>query len=401
MAIPDYVLILDAHPAEDGRIQKHIRFLQGSGYTVYHLHFIPYAADPGIADGNYSLFGEKSRHINLHWKIRFKGMRLLNYLSLFSPALAKKTADAIQALGVPLATKGIIHVHDPILLPLAQKIQCKWLTHAKIVYDRHEVYEDMKRFAGIGGYRLFERIAGNSISGVVVVSERFKEIGSHFFPKLKIVSVPNFPLDCQRDSDNILKKIESFSPETPLICIYIGSLRRDLDRDIDLLLTIADEILTRFLDATIIIGGPCTDKKLGDELKTLEEKFPERFVYMGTVPHSRVMEVTATAHIGFHFMKSSANCWTAGSSTKIFEYLATGTIPVARTEFDYREDLCSCGLLFDRDTPRQTIVQQLFMLLEDTNRIQKMMVLSYQTGKKFSYENAAENYLTLYETILN
>src|SRR5690606_7909211 len=144
---------------------------------------------------------------------------------------------------VPLAKKGIIHVHDPILLPIAKKIQQQFLTQSKIVYDRHEVYEDMKRFAGIGGYRLFEQIAGSSASGIVVVSDGLRDKVSKQFPSARIVSVPNFPPLSLIQRGKVAEKIQNFSKYSDIYCIYIGSLNRNLDRDINLLLKIAEQVL--------------------------------------------------------------------------------------------------------------------------------------------------------------
>jgi len=397
---PEYILILDAHPVDDGRIQKHIRFLQDRGSTVYHIHFIPYGSNPSVEDGRYSLFGEKSWHVNLHWKIRYKGLRLLNYIPLFSSRLARHTIDAIQTLEVPFAAKGIIHVHDPILLPLAKKIQGKWLVNAKIVYDRHEVYEDMKRFGGFGGYRLFEHIAGNSVSGVVVVSDLHKKAVTGFFPKALVTTVPNFPMAAFVDQKTVLDKIHSFAQTTPIICIYIGSLRQYLDRDIDLLLILADAILTEISAARFFIGGTCDDAGVERKLDLLQQKFKSRFTYLGPVPYDQVIQKTENAHIGFYLVKPDTGYWVPCSPNKIFEYLSCGVIPVIRADCDFKDEMRSCGLFFARNTSEAVIIDSVISLLKNPEEMKSRMELCLKIASNFAYENVSDRYRLLYETII-
>jgi glycosyltransferase involved in cell wall biosynthesis len=398
---PDFVLILDAHPVEDGRIQKHIRFLQEQGYAVYHLHFIPYTVDPGVDDGNYSLFGEKSWHINLNWKIRLKGLRLLNYLLLFSPVLIRKTNHVIRNLGVPIAANGIIHVHDPILLPLAKKIQGTLLTHSKIVYDRHEVYEDMKRFAGIGGYRQFEKISASSVSGVVVVSDGSKDSVAKIFPNAFVQSVPNFPMRSFINENKITEKIQNFSKSSSIHCVYIGSLQRNLDRDIELLLHVAEEILTKIPNSQFSVGGSCSDNELLTRFDTLQKTFPNRFNYLGIVPYSKVVEFTQNTHIGFFFIKPDTSYWVPCSPNKVFEYLSCGVIPVVRADCDYRDEMRLGGLFFERDSDEQVITDAIISLLKNSEEMKKKMELCLDVGSRFKYESVVNNYILLYNSILN
>jgi len=391
-------LIIDAHPLEDGRIQKHIRFLQDQGYNVYHIHFIPYAADQWVDDGKYSLFGEKSWHINLHWKIRHKGLRLLNYLSLFSPALTRKTIDVIRSLDMPSNESGIIHVHDPILLPLAKIIQSEWLTHAKIVYDRHEIYEGMKRIGGISGYRLFEMLSKNSISGVVIVSERFKEKIAGMFPKSIIHTVPNYPVKSMTDKRKILDKIDSFSQSDPLNCVYIGSLRQDLDRDINLLLKTADNILAKFPHSKFFIGGPCYDNIILNDLKKLQQKYQKRFNYLGTVPNSQVIKITEEAHIGFLFLKNQPED-DFRTPNKIYEYLLCGLIPIIRGNIEDSEKIAMVSLLFSYRDPIAFLECQIESLLPNRKKMQEMMRYSYELGHQYEWETVALRYLDLYRSL--
>lgn len=396
---PDFILILDAHPEEDGRIQKHIRFLQENDYRVYHIHYIPYLSEPELPDGEYSLFGEKSYRINLHWKIRHKYFRMLNYLSLFSPDLTQKTADAIQSLKVPPAKKGIIHVHDPILLPIAKKIQREFLTQSKIVYDRHEIYEDMKRFAGIGGYRLFEQIAGSSASGIVVVSDGLRDKVSKQFPRARVVSVSNFPTLSLIQRGIVDEKIQNFSKNSDIYCIYIGSLNRNLDRDINLLLKIAEHVLLKIPNSRFFLGGPCSDHDLVTTIDGLQKAFPSRFTYLGIVPYLKVIEITQNVHIGFFLINPDTRYWVPCSPNKVFEYLSCGVIPVVRADCDYLDEIRSCGLFFERNTDESVISNSLSSLLQNSEEMKAKMKLCLEVGSRFTYEEKAKNYILLYNSL--
>ena len=399
MVKPDYVLILDAHPVEDGRIQKHIRFLNDSGYTVYHIHFIPYASEPDVGDGKYSLFGEKSWHVNLHWKIRYKGLRLLNYLSLFSPALAQKTTDAIRALGIPPASMGIIHVHDPILLPLAKKIRSSYLTQCAIVYDRHEIYDRMKRFGGISGYGLFEKTVRRDVQGVVVVSDYHIKSAAGTFSDTPIVCIPNFPLGSMFDHETIQKKIEVFSRDSIILCSYIGSLRNDYDRDVSLLLDVSQLLMEKCPRVNITIGGPCSDQDILDRLSKLSDSFPGRFQYTGPIPYKQASMITQESHIGFYFLKNQ-EAGHVGSPNKVYEYLFCGVIPVLKGTIDYASEFVDCSHFCSQNDDAEQIATAIEHIIMDTDRVEKMINCAHNLGQSFTWDHVAGHYVELYEKIL-
>lgn len=400
MTKPAYILVLDAHPIEDGRIQKHLRFLQENGYRVFHIHFIPYAQSPDVADGEYSLFGEGSWHLNLRWKTKIPGVRLLNYLSLFSPILLRKVTRVIQSFLIPVTDLGIIHVHDPILLPLAVKIQKKWLTQAKIVYDRHEIYEDMRKTMGMGGYRLFEIFPKNNISGVVVVSNFFSHNVARMFPRSKVTTVQNYPLKSSINTTKIQEKIQSISKTTSIRCIYIGSLRNDLDRDLDLLFSTAHHILTLYPTLKFYIGGACDDKHTLKKMSELQQLFQNRFVYLGVVPASKVISLTQEAHIGFLFLKNQGRD-DIRAPNKVFEYLACGVIPVIRGAIDHSNIISSCAIMFTNQDESNDINRTLTELLEDPERMKILMEKTCEVGNMFFWEKESEKYSLLYEEVFS
>jgi hypothetical protein len=258
----------------------------------------------------------------------------------------------------------------------------------------------MKKVAGIGGYRLFEQIAQNSVSGVVVVSERHREAITRLFPGAEVVTVPNYPLREFFDEKPIHDKIASFSPSTPITCIYIGSLRQYLDRDIRFLLVLADTVLTEIPTARFSVGGPCDDAGILQTMIALQEKFQNRFAYIGPVPYNDLIRKTEEAHIGFYFVKPDSDYWVPCSPNKMYEYLVCGVIPVIRADCDNRDEMRSCGLFFDRTTSEKEISDSLIALIKNPEEMKTKMALCLEVGSRFSYENAGPRYGLLYESVI-
>lgn len=396
---PDFILILDTHPVEDGRIQKHIRFLLDNNYPLFHIHITPYQSDSGLSDGEYSILGEKSYNINLKWKMNKKGLRLLNYLSYFHPALEKKILAVIEHWGIISSSHGIIHIHDPVLLPLGKKIRAHYFTRCVIVYDRHEIYEGMKRFAGISGYRLFEMVARKDVKGVIIVSEYHKRSAGTTFPRTLLVTVQNYPLVALFDQKLIRLKIDSFSKESEIICSYIGSLRNDYDRDITLLLDVSQSLLEKNPRVKVIIGGSCNDGKIQKRFLELSSHFSIRFQYLGQVPYSTVVEITQKSHFGFYFLKNR-KIDEIGSPNKIYEYLFCGTIPVIKGNIDCRDTITSCSHLCSDTEKGEQISTKIEQIISNNDLMKEMMRSAFTLGQQFTWEHVASRYLSLYEVLL-
>jgi glycosyltransferase involved in cell wall biosynthesis len=165
-------------------------------------------------------------------------------------------------------------------------------------------------------------------------------------------------------------------------------------------LHIAEEILTKIPNSQFSIGGPCHDHDLLSKLDSLQNVFPNRFSYLGIVPHSKVIETTQNAHIGFFLIKPDSSYWVPCSPNKVFEYLSCGVIPVVRAECDYLDDIRSCGLFFDRNTNQSEISYSLISLLKNHKEMKMKMESSLKVGSLFTYENISHRYKSLYESVM-
>ena len=110
------VIILDAHPVEDVRIGRHITYLADQGINVYRIHYnyLDDSAKPGL----FSQCGVKGFRIN---QFLFQGkIRTLYFMGYcLRRKILTECRNALRALDIDPTHPSILHVHDPLLLPLA------------------------------------------------------------------------------------------------------------------------------------------------------------------------------------------------------------------------------------------------------------------------------------------
>lgn len=396
------ILILDKHPTNDARINRHIHLLMEKGNEVFRQNFnhsdrekeIPYS----------SLFGEKGKKIMIsRTKNALLNSLILNF-SFLSKTLLRRSIDALNDIGINKDIPLIIHVHDPALLVIAVKLKKYELKKAKIVYDRHEVYEKCWTFFGIPLPqipRLYEIFTKNSIDAIVSISSEYNDSIRKSFPISEITVVQNYPDLTNYNYGIINNKIQSFDEKSKINMVYIGSLDNKYDRDIDFLLMIADFVLTRYENVFFYIGGHCQDANLKVKILNLSEKFGNRFRYLGFIPRDEVIRICESSHIGFFLLKPDSTYWVKCSPNKVFEYFNCGVIPIIRAEIDEVSELNECSLYFSRNMDQSKIIEVIGKLIENPKRMKKMMEFSRQAGLKFSFSEIGNNYLDLYNTVLS
>lgn len=399
------VIILHCHSKEDGRIKRHIKFLISKGINVFVINFNISSNDNEVYS---SFYGEKGTSLNYLWgskvPIAYKGLFvLLNYYHFFGAKILKDTIKSLKILEFNIKTEPtILHVHDPMLLPLAKRLVCnEFGASFKIVYDRHEVYEklNMFKYFGSSGYRLFEECAKNYISGVVSVSDSHVPQIREFFPDVKIKSVPNYPSISDYDVQMIENKIRFFDANSKINFVYIGSLANSYDRDVDLLIKIADNLLQRFSNCVFTVGGNNCDDVTGKKLQNMCNKFPEGFFYLGYVSRQKTIEITQNAHFGFFLLRPTNNYWVVSSPNKVFEYLVCGTVPIVRADVDNSNFLEKNFLLFHRQSHEEDIIKAVIKLVSDHNKTKELMTKARDSSNDFTWESVANNYIEIYNQI--
>ena len=391
------VVILDAHPVEDARIGRHITYLAEQGVNVCRIHFnyLDDSAKPGL----FSQYGVKGFRIN---QFLFQGkVRTLYFMSYcLRRKILIECRDALQSLDIDPAHPSILHVHDPLLLPLAAMLVRKSLPNTSVIYDRHEVYEEWLNF-GISIPVFYEGLAKKWISGTVVVSDHHLDAVLKLFPGSHTIVVPNYAASTAYDGDAITTKIQSINRGEQIQCVYIGSLNNQVDRDVDLLLDIADAVIRSHDNVTIFVGGTSMSEDSRVKIASIARKHSGRFQFLGYVPREKTIELTQKAHIGFYFMKPETNYWVKSSPNKLFEYLICGTVPIVRANIDHADRLRECSLIFDREDENETIKQAVLDLLDSPERLKTYMNSARKLSLDYTWVSVACRYIELYRTLLN
>lgn len=390
------IAVMDSHPPKDTRIGRHIQFLLKNDIQVLHLNYNFYDTR-SAKSGRFSDFGEIGMRLDLFDRFHVHSglQRVISNASyLLGDEMARDATLALESLNAE-SPPSIIHVHDPILLPLASRLVKGPFKRAKLVYDRHELYEASQSFHGINVATIFERIARKQISGVAVVSEQHIPATARRFPGAKIAAVPNYPSIRDYNHEAIERKLESFDSTSQINITYIGSLDNAFDRDLDLMLRIAKTTLESRENVRFIFGGRA-DPVLEARLKALAAQFPGRFEFPGYIPRERTVALTEQAHLGFYLMNPNTCYWVKCSPNKIFEYLICGVVPVIRADVDHADEIAKCSLLFDRDSSEDEIIESVLNLIDDPARVSEMMRRAREISARFTFEGVAKKYLELY-----
>lgn len=386
----------------DGRIERHVKYLLSQNNQVIRIHFN--RSELALSPGLFSQFGETGYRINIAQKFTsLKNNPLyFNFFcsSKFIVLMAKK---AIRSMDINTTLPTIIHVHDPALLYLAVILKKSYFTNAKLIYDRHEVYETPSTIWGIKLPRIarvHEIRARDQIDGVISVSEIHNSPIRELFPKVMIDTVPNYPNILDYDHERIVSKIENFRSNESIKLVYVGSLSNNYDRDIDLLLSIYKEALRSYSNTICYIAGQCSDKTLESKFLDLKRDYEDRFEYFGRIPRPFTVKLTEGSHIGFFLIKPDTLYWVRCSPNKVYEYLICGVIPVIRGDVDHSRILERCSLIFSRDTPPDEIIRDIFNLLSDPTRLKTMMENALTLGNDFIFESVGRNYIDMYNSLL-
>ena len=188
------IIILDIHPLEDGRIQRHIKYLVERKIKVYRIHYN--YSNNTQNEGPFSLFGEKGYIQNFIFFGNNKINTLLFLILCQTTLFARDCIKILKKLAVNTNEKVIIHIHDPQLLPLGVFLKTRYLRNVHLVYDRHEIFEILNyRLELLFGFPKFfeKRIDKKEISSVAIISDYYYENTVKIFPYSKILAIPNFP----------------------------------------------------------------------------------------------------------------------------------------------------------------------------------------------------------------
>jgi glycosyltransferase involved in cell wall biosynthesis len=361
------VQVFSIHELFDNRINRHLNTLLKKDIQVIYVN---------ASNSKKSDFELKDRvelhHINENFvKDNLKGV--FKAWIFMKKQLKKGNAD-------------ILHVHDPLLIPL--------LYYAKkmgkvTIYDKHESYEKSK---GIGAKLgvLFEKYYINYIDGVVYVNEQQeKYINELNYKAMKLI--PNYQ---SLASYNVAPNKEV---ENTINIIYIGSLS-DVTRNILLMLDVIDRVLEKCPQVNCTIGGLANEEPVIKKLSNISAKH-KNFKYNGTMKYSDVITTTVNSDIGLYFAKDDPNNYKS-SPNKVYEYLIAGVALVGMGDFMHIDEINeSAGKVFPYVANPLEISEYIISLVNDKSKIKHFKENAKKIGGKYTWESVEGRYFDLYDEI--
>lgn len=393
------VVVLDHHPLHDSRISRHLQHCISSGYNVFRLRLdekSPFFTKQIIQDENTIPTISLGCHIT-----RYGSVNSYIYTFLWSLVRYFNVAKVCKNLGVSFQEPTILHIHDPILLPLAYKLS-KSFSDCNIIYDRHEVYEKTRILSVTYPpyvYHSTEMRMKDKLDGVVTILDEYIPNVSTLFPGKAVVSVPNYPLDKYSNIDAVIQKIETLGDDVNYKFVYVGSLDWNNDRDLQTILYIAENLLSKDYPVNFLIGGASDDKELLSKFSDLTTTYGSKFIYAGYMNHNDVVVETLSATFGFNMIKPDSEYWVLCSPNKIYEYLQSGVIPIIRANCANSTVLKKCSLWFNQSDSEEKILSKIEALLSEPMTIKEMMGDALEISREFTFEKVAYRYNTIYESV--
>ncbi|PWR69497.1 glycosyltransferase [Methanospirillum stamsii] len=386
------IIVLDVHHPEDGRVNRHIKYMHNLGYNVVHFNVNRYF--PFLEPGFFSKYGEKGFRIPVGDSSQSLKNRLLLHFLFITPILALNLIFLLKKSFLE-NNDSIIHVHDYELLFTGHYLRF-FLSHSvKIVYDRHELFETSKGdkllFDKIP--RIYEKFSSRWIDGIIGVSEDHVLQLRDLFKRSIVIIVPNYSDASGYSIDELNEKITNIDSNI-FNLVYFGSLDVTLDRDIPLILKVMEFVLKEWKSSEAYIGGLTSNSFLLSMFSELNQKFPGRFHYLGYVSYDNVLYYSSKATIGFLCLKKEY--WVLVSANKVYEYLHYGVIPVIKANIENQEAISKCSILFRKDVEDEIVISSVGRLINNKEKMKRMLMESFELGKQYSFENVKQRYHQLY-----
>lgn len=391
------VIVLDVHHPEDGRVNRHIKYMQNLGYNVVHINVNRYF--PFLEPGIFSKYGERGFRISVGDSSQSLKNRLLLHFLFITPILAIKLIFLLKKSFLE-NNDTIIHIHDYELLFTGYYFRFFLPPLVKIVYDRHELFETSKGEKLLLDKipRIYEKFSSKWIDGIIGVSEDHVLQLRDLFKRSIIFIVPNYTDASGYSIDDLSRKISNIDSNI-FNLVYFGSLDVTLDRDIPLILKVMEFVLKEWNSSEAYIGGLTSNSMLLSMFSELTQKYPGRFHYLGYVSYDKVLYYSSKAAIGFLCLKKEY--WVLVSANKVYEYLHYGVIPVIKANIENQEAISKCSLIFLKDVEDEIVIDSVCRLINNKEKMKRMLMESLELGKKYSFENVKQRYHQLYIDILS
>jgi glycosyltransferase involved in cell wall biosynthesis len=305
------VHVSTAHPAMDNRIlRKECASLAEAGYDV---HLLAQADADDEVDGV---------HIRALPKYMTRPRRML-----LGPIAAWRALVRLRP--------GIVHVHDPELIPMA--IVWRLLRRTPTIYDSHEdlakqvmskpYVKQWLRPAFVRSARALEAAADHFLDAIVAATPSIARNYSH----APVAVVQNFPW---------AREFDGAAPLDPGCrnVAYVGGIAESRGA-----LEMLEAVERSTVGARLLLAGPLMSRSLNSEVTRRAA-----VDYLGTLPAAEVPAVIGSAAAGLVLFHPLPNNLEA-QPTKLFEYMAAGRPFIASNFPAWRRlvGYADCGLFID------------------------------------------------------
>ncbi|CAB3900991.1 hypothetical protein LMG26846_04507 [Achromobacter insuavis] len=221
---------------------------------------------------------------------------------------------------------GIVHIHDPELLPIA--LALSW-TNRKVIYDAHEDVprqilnkpwvKPWIRKTLAWSFERFENFIARRCAVVVCATPHIAD--RYAMQRINNVDVNNYPIPGELSKDEPDIATSSADVDTRSIC-YIGGVTR-VRGAVEMIRAL------EHTNARLILAGPMESDAFYAELRALPGW--NKIDYRGVLDRDAIRQVLSEAQLGLVLLHPVPNYLDA-LPVKMFEYMAAG-VPILASDF--------------------------------------------------------------------
>lgn len=242
----------------------------------------------------------------------------------------------------------VVHCHDLLTVPIGRRV--KRQIGAKLVYDSHEIFEEVSQLPEWRRtrYRLLQQHISGDVDAFITVNERIAAFLAERYPKLPPAVVVKNAVKPQAGTpidDGRLRRAAGVGEDSKIL-LYQGGFARF--RGLDMLVRAAALLPPDW--TLVMMGWGSYEKYL---LRIADEVDPQRHKvrFIPGAPQAELREWTVGADLGvIPYENVCLNHWYC-SPNKLWEYPAAG-VPILASPFPIlRETIerADIGLLLDED----------------------------------------------------
>lgn len=322
-----------------------------------------------------------------------RALRVLLARKFGSITLQRRLRDAVVGLG-----PAVVHCHDLPTVPIG--IRAARRTGAKVVYDAHEIYEEVSQLTERRRrrYRAMQRRVSGHVDGLVTVNDAIHEFLRSSYPRLpegEVVCNAVLPPDGPPVDDGRLRDRAAVA-DGQRILLYQGGFARF--RGLDVLVRAAP-LLPQ--DWTLVMMGWGAYEAELVRIAHLVDPEQQRVRFIPGAPHAELRQWTAGADLGvIPYENVCLNHWFC-SPNKLWEYPTAG-VPILASPYPVLREVVvgnGIGLLLEDPATPEGIAGAVAGITSEDLAAMKAATIPFVT--RDNWEKYEERLLSLYGRLLD